>query len=373
MDGEIYLIELFKVLWKKKIFIISGMVVFSVLTLIFFLLQPLQYQSSGFLAIASDSYKMSLPDYKEASSVFFDKKLFEHYFFSEVKGPKKEWKTFLKQLLLSKYVKPVYAYTKEDQEKIGGLKDMENYIMGIQISMKNKDRNLVKTFVTVIGKFIRDSIFYQKLRGFIISEFDNTEINLKTLNKEELSSLFAISLLNEKKSMLNHILQKYKNSQKIYEKQIIPIEKNSYQYLSPIVQLIGIESQITDLKIKLLKIKREKKKAELIIEFLGKFIEHMNNVKRGDQLLKLWNKEFKKFFSNKNKEDSWVREVEWSLKASVLDIQDKFYKKIGFFAGGVSVKSQKLPVKKIIILVLFFSFLLFSFVALLIEGNKKEK
>jgi len=372
MDEEISLIELFEILWKRKIFIISGVGVFFVITVMFFILYPLQYQSSGFLSLSSNSYRMLLPDYKKASLMFFNKKLFELYSLNKMKNEEK-WKSFLNGLLLSKHVKPVYAYTEEDRKKMGGFKEIENYVVGVKITVKNKSETLAKTSVSLMGEFIRDSIFYQKLREFIIAKFGSAKVYIENLNKRELSSLFTMRLLNEKRAMLNAILRKYKSSQKVYEKQIIPMDKGSYQYLSPVIQLIGVETQISELKVSLLRIEREKKKTELIIAFLEKIIPRMKEIKSGSNLLELWNKKFETFFSEKKGENDFVREVKCSLDASVLGIEDRFYRKIGFSSDTIKVSKIRYPVKKITFLVLFFSFLLFSFIALLIEGSKEEK
>ena len=125
-----------------------------------------------------------------------------------------------------------------------------------------------------------------KLNDYINSEFNDSQTGVKKFENEIIKSEFKLDQLNKKIGDIKNILKKYPQSKNFGNRELVSVEKGGYRFLSPIAQLVGIESEILDIKEQLAHFRRDKKLMNLEFDFFLKSKEILNRKIFGEDLLK---------------------------------------------------------------------------------------
>ena len=229
---EIDLVQLVKVLIKRKWVIIGGTIIITLLAVIISLLLPKVYKSEGFFQLGRgvdvdlDELKeiqekirkdfqenmldnqtlqnnmllnetlqdtklmmmnVSIPDYKKYASQFTNPQKFLQF----VKK-KRDIEEFgdLRQSMrtsedLGQWIEPVYAYSKKELKELAqNAKDISNFVLGVQLLGEQAAPEKAQAVVNIIGEFIKDSILYGKLRDYIATGLNKTPVSEHKLHAD---------------------------------------------------------------------------------------------------------------------------------------------------------------------------------------------
>ncbi len=327
-NDELDLIQVVKVLIKQKWLIIAGTVLFTLVAGLVTLLLPKVYESSGFFQLSrgtdvditnlkdiQDIFKeerqstmmdvtmmkvmlmnnflgssgplmvktVSIPDYKKYLSQFTN----PHLFLRFVEMEKTSGENNLENLGpvirtaddIAKWIEPVYAYSKTDTKELGQIaRDAENFVVGVRIKGEGYSPQNAKTFVSIIGEFIKDSIIYGKLKSYIVSELSRSRTEFNKYDNFIIKDEFKLVQLSEKRDNIRDILKRYPGERELMKfREVISLGDAGHRFLSPTIQLVGIESHMADIKENLSKSKRNKALAGLKLQFFRKVKEIMDS------------------------------------------------------------------------------------------------
>jgi LPS O-antigen subunit length determinant protein (WzzB/FepE family) len=397
-EDEIDLTEIFKVLWKRKKIIIWGTIILTLISIIISFLIPKTYKSDAFYVLSSSraldqrsraldqrtrelDRQLSVPEYKKYYSVFTNPEKFIKYVkhqkqlnYDDIESLEK---SIIKSEDLSKKIKPVYAYSKADLKDLAQIsKDVKNYIIGINLSYEYSDPHKAKLYVGVITGFIKDSFMYGRIFDYIAENYNISNNDLKNYENSIIETNFSIEKTLNKRNNIKQILKKYPQSRSIEQRQLVSTEKGGYRYLSPIAQLVGIESTLADLKSNLEEHYRRKTISSLKYAFFKEAKKIMRGEKNG---IKLFEKVYQlkdSFFKNLDLKNSVNKEVYNKIIIDLDNYHYLFYEIIRFGSGPTLPDKPIKPNKKLIVVISFFlSFFIFIFSAFIIEwweNNKKN-
>jgi len=397
-EDEIDLMEIFKVLWKRKKIIIWGTAIFTLISIIISFLIPKTYKSDAFYVLSCSSeldqrsqeldqrsqeldQQMSVPEYKKYSSVFTNHKRFIKYVKQQKELNSDDIESLRKSIIksedLSKKIKPVYAYSKTDLKDLAQIsKDVKNYIIGINLSYEYSDPHKAKLYVEVISDFIRDSFMYGRIFDYIAENYNISSNNLKRNENSIIEINFNIEKTLNKRSNIKQILKRYPQSRSIEQRQLVSTEKDGYRYLSPIAQLVGIESMLADLKTNLEEYNRSKAINFLNVAFLKEAKKIIEVEEIGTKLFEKIYQLKDSFFKNLDLKNGVNKEVYNNIIIDLNSYYHLFYETMRFASGPKLPSKPIKPKKKLIIVISFFlSFFIFIFSAFIIEwwvNNKKN-
>jgi hypothetical protein len=170
------------------------------------------------------------------------------------------------------------------------------------------------------------------------------------------------------------ILKKYPKAKKTNSEQLVSVEKGGYRYLSPIRQIIGIESQIADLRQTLSLYERKKNIEKLKFSFFQKFKREIFNNENSERLFKIFLKNFDMFFKKLDLSNDINSNVYNDISVSLGKFKKLYNEDIRFFSPpSIPKRPIKSNKKMIIFSVFLFSIFFFSLSALLIEGWREYK
>ncbi len=373
-EDEIDLAELFKVLYKRRKFIIGGVFLLTLLAVIISLILPKTYQSEGFYRL--NKPELSPGEYRKIESIVINQERFRDYINNYVKDNN------FKKYLLKKTENPS-KLSKEMKEFINPIESnpqkkqkLTSNIIGVKITPTAESSRLAYNYALLLGKYIRNSILYDDLSLYIISKYYSSLKTLNDLNNKIIHLNVNIKNLLHKKVLLTNLIKNYPQSKTIDVKQIISVEKGGYRYLSPVLQIIGLESQLADLKTNLRVQERKKKIAKLNYEFYKRLYLKKDNIEDGDKLYNIFQKEYKDFFKNKDFKDDVIQEVFNSVTIQLNNFKKDYYENMKFISGPTIPTKPIKPKKRLIVAVTFVtSIFLFIFLAFFKEWweNNKSK
>jgi capsular polysaccharide biosynthesis protein len=352
-EDEIDLTEIFKVLWKRKKIIIWGTIILTLISIIISFLIPKTYKSDAFYVLSSSraldqrsraldqrtrelDRQLSVPEYKKYYSVFTNPEKF------------------------IKYVKHQKQLNYDDIESL----------------YEYSDPHKAKLYVGVISGFIKDSFMYGRIFDYIAENYNISNNDLKNYENSIIETNFSIEKTLNKRNNIKQILKKYPQSRSIEQRQLVSTEKGGYRYLSPIAQLVGIESTLADLKSDLEEHYRRKTLSSLKYAFFKEAKKIMRSEKNG---IKLFEKVYQlkdSFFKNLDLKNSVNKEVYNKIIIDLDNYHYLFYETIRFGSGPTLPDKPIKPNKKLIVVISFFlSFFIFIFSVFIIEwweNNKKN-
>jgi LPS O-antigen subunit length determinant protein (WzzB/FepE family) len=329
------LIRLVKVLLKRKWLVILGTVLFTLAALGITMVLPKAYQSEGFIQLSSgvdidleelreiqkkireefqtkmydnitlqrnmllnealrDSGLMltnvSIPDYKKYLSQFTSPNRFLKF----VKKNREAGEKRLEELKLNirssediaQWLEPVYAYSKQDLSDLGQVsKDVKNFVVGVKVQAEQGTPKAARALVSVFGRFIKESILFGKLDDYIQSSLNKSRTDPRSYENLVIKDQFKLDQLMRKRNHMQEVLKKYPRANTIENRGLVSLDFTGHRYLSPVAQLVGIESHIADIKENLANNKRNQQLEELKFEYFSKTNELLEKQTFGGVLL----------------------------------------------------------------------------------------
>jgi len=427
-DYQIDLVGVLRALFKRKWLIISGVIVFTLLSLGLSTILPKVYRSEGFFQFSDPSKEQSNALFSTASGLLESSKLMvlsqlkdlgmlevlkdlkieatepQNFFIITIQDFKKysssfgnyqEFIGFVKSnnyldqkefeylrthirnsRQFSKLAQAIYALSKDDLRNVGqSLLQEKNYVVGVELEMEAGQRKTAQRLLTVFGEFIRFRIFYEKLNEYITSHLNEFKVLSGRYDNYILSNTTMLQQLKKKRDALQTLYKKYPAFSQIESRQVIELGQTGERYLSLVAQIIGVESRILDLERLVESFEIEKRKSELYCEFfneLKKTLDKHHN--SGEQVFKEIETAKESFFKKKMPDTPENRAVYNSITIELSRFNTLFYKSLRFVSGPSLPETPEWPKKSLFVILGFFmGGVIFLFIALFLEFWEKNK
>jgi len=337
---------------------------------------------------------VSVPDYKKYSSQFTNPTQFRRFIDYAAKnaiGSKQDDTGYKKQLEeikngikktirtaedIAPWFEPVYAYSKKDLSDLGQFnRDIRNFVVGIRVSGEEYSPQNARTLVSLLGVFLNDCILYGKMNDYIGDQLNRCTTEGRIFANNVIKDQFQLTRLQVKRDELKTLLTRYPQTAAMNNRELVSLELGGHRYLSPVSQIVGVESHIADLKENIAHNTRNSQLMNLKVVFFTRAKQILDNERFGTVLLEKCLK-FKEFIAAKKDLPGDV--VQQAVNELAIDLES--------FSGlkrdmqyvsppSLPIKPVK-PRKAIIVTVAFvFGFFFFVVLAFFIEWwhtNKKK-
>jgi LPS O-antigen subunit length determinant protein (WzzB/FepE family) len=425
---EIDLVQLVKVLIKRKWIIIGGTIIITLLAILISALLPKVYKSEAFLQLGSGidvdleelreiqddirkdiqdkmmdnrtlqdnlllnealrdtslmSLNVSIPDYKKYASRFTNFQQFLQFVNKKIKTnePGDLRLSDIRQNIqtsedLAQWIEPEYAYSKKEVKDLTqSMKDMKNFVLGVQLLAEQATPKKARALAAAMGEFIKDSILYGKLRDYIDDQLNKGKTKAKKYDNLIINDEFKLRQLTMKRTHMEQFLKKYPQAKALQNRELFSIQGSGQRYLSPLAQIVGIESHIADIKENLAQNQRKKQVADLKLLFFLEIKKRLNNDLFGEPLLTQCIKLTDTFFDKEDFPGDVIREVRNDLAVDFDNIAT--FKEVMRFISGPTLSWNAIRPKKVLITAIGFvlGFFLSIFFAFFVDWwllNKKR-
>ena len=385
-EDEISFSSIFAVLWKRKKLIILGTIGATLLSLGISFLIPRAYRSEGFFQLGNQTKMIAenekstikkptpttapatvptkkiapigvpVPLYKSSSPQFFNPNRFQliasQYKAFGDEDQKKIKDDFKTTEDISKWIKPVYAFAKEDAREFAHLpQDESNAVLGLNLAYEADSPENAFTYVSFFGDYIRDCLLYVTLYNYIMDGYSSTVAGMNKIENEIIEIQFELLQNANKMKDIRDILSNYPESARIENRQLVSVQDGGSRFLAPVTQLVGIESTLADLRRDLAELQRAREKQTVRTEYFSRaFNELVANVKQGESLFQLLKKIKDEVFTGKDFSKDEVKEVFNNLSIDLQTFDFTFFQNSRFISGP-TIPTAPIKPRKILIVV----------------------
>ncbi len=354
---EIDLSALFAVLWRQRKLIVLGTLAVTLLAVGMSLLIPRVYQSNGFYQLGS---AVSIPIYKTSASMFSNPNRFVGYANREKSFSDPEKRTVSRRFqtarAIQKWIQPVYAFSKEDQRELALIgKEDGNSVLGLNLTFEGKSPEFAARMVTFFGHYVRDCLMYVTLFNYISENVNTARTSLQKNENALIANRFALEQQQKKMVDIQQILRKYPDSAKIDNRQLVSIQEGGARFLSPVTQLVGIESTVADLRREVALLEREREKILPLVEFFDRAKVALDQAgEQGEPLFQAIKTIHKDLFAGKDLSRDTLREVFNNLSVEQQNFDRTFNTSYRFVSGPTVPARHIKPSRSKIVLIAFF-------------------
>lgn len=350
--------------------------VVAIPVLLYFPLTALLYrfESQGLLIA-----KQNLAQYKAESPAFYDDALLKQFLSANKALDTPEGKFLtdnLNERFLNKQLALVMPYGKNDLAFVN-LKDNENLTsVGLELTVPSRVSSTeAAARLRLLAGFLTDTMLRQTLTNEVRSAYmlalqekeklDNTLIQ-NGAKRADLTDLLART---------REIAARYPDSAKMEQRQLLSTDgAESARFLSPMSQMIGLESDIASNRADAERLKRRIVQNAIALRFYDAFNAKTKPSLTGSQLLQTYLDSLKTFFSESDIADDTTREVRNKLMQPVQRINAQNIDAPRFSAGPTTPTNPSGPPRATVLGLVTIAGLLFATaLVLLIDLARQRK
>lgn len=235
------------------------------------------------------------------------------------------------------HVQPVLPLSKEDLRYIVDAKGVLDAagILGFSISFKDPSAEHAQARVQLMGDYIKDTMLSEDLVDAIYTKAGEAKTKKQTIDNQIIQKRVALAQAGSRLEAARAIAGKYPEASKMEARQLLSTgsDSQSSRYLSPMAQLVGIETEIADLKAQLTLLERDGAQNALRMEFYDRIEQRSRQPQTGNALLAEFVKTAKAVFADKDLQDDKVREVYNQIMLVAEQMRNKHITEARFVSG----------------------------------------
>jgi len=277
---------------------------------------------------------------------------------------------------LSKRFEGMYALSKDDLKDVGkSIEEERNFISGVMLEMEAKSRNTANRYIQAFGRYIGFSTFQEKFHDYITTNLNESGVLIGRYDNYILQMRSLIKQLEVQRDRLKEVARKYPGFKQTETQMVLDFELNVQRFMSPIAQVVGVESRIVDLETLEGKVSREKKKSELFFAYFDGIKEIMDEkTVNGEELFRRMETHRDEFFKTKDLSDLEIREVFNTINTDIGRFRVLYSKTLRFITGPTLPEKPIWPKKSIMLILGFFAgVFIFIPLAYLLEFWERNK
>lgn len=331
--------------WELRRQVIMLAAVFAVLILALSFWCGRQYSSEGFLRAPR-----KFAEYNAQRSAFWDRETLRRYLEENKKLDDENGRYLLGALserLVQTHVQTVLPLSKDDLRYMTDAKSALDAvgILGFSISFKDQSAQNAQARVQLMGDFIKDTMLSEDLGDTISGKLGETKAKKQQIDNQIIQKRVALTQAASRLEAARAIAGKYPEASKMESRQLLSTgnDSESSRYLSPVAQLVGIETEIANLKAQLVLLERDAAQNALRNAFYERIDQRSRQVQTGNGLLVEFVKIGQDVFKNKDLRDDETREVYNQIMLIAEQMRTKHVLEARFVSGPTLPDSRSGP------------------------------
>lgn len=308
-----------------------------------------KYESKGFVLLRRD---VSL--YNAQRQAFYDGALLRQYLVSKNKLDTPEGQFLVNSLdstFITKHLTLAMPYGKDDARYVGDKDRSALISTGLDMTLQSRTSGeQAAARMQLLAGFVVDAMLKQTLTSELRSKLMATRSQKQTLDNQLIDSELNLRDMMTRLAELRQIAARYPEAARMNERQLLTTTGESGRFLSPMAQIIGLESDIAALKTGLERLKRQEKQNDIALQFYEGLFAKLPADPTGEQLLATYADTINKYFSNISPTDNVRREVYNGQLLVVLGIRSQGLDAPRFTSGPTVPSRMQGPANVVLLL-----------------------
>lgn len=321
--------------WELRQQVILLAVVFSVLIFAMSFSIGRQYSSEGFLRAPR-----KFAEYNAQKAAFWDGETLRRYLEANKKLDDVNGRYLLGALserFVQAHVQTVLPLSKDDLRYVTDAKSALDAvgILGFSISFKDQSAQNAQARVQLMGDFVKDTMLSEDLADMISVKLGESKAKKQQIDNQIIQKRVALTQAASRLEAARAIAGKYPEASKMEARQLLSTgsDNESSRYLSPVAQLVGIETEIANLKAQLVLLERDAAQNALRNTFYERIDQRSQQVQTGSALLSEFVKISQSVFKSKDLRDDETREVYNQIMLIAEQMRTKHLSEARFVSG----------------------------------------
>lgn len=321
--------------WKLRQQIMLLAVLFSASILAFSFWMGRQYVSEGFMRAPR-----KFAEYNVQKAAFWDRDTLRRYLEENKKLDDANGQYLLGNLserFVQAHVQAVLPLSKDDLRYVTDAKGVLDAIgiLGFSITFKDRLAENAQARVQLMGDYIKDTMLSEDLLDTIYTKAGEAKAKKQQIDNQIIQKKLALAQASSRLEAARLIAGKYPEASKMEARQLLSTssDNTASRYLSPIAQLVGIETEIADLRSQLTLLERDAEQNALRSEFYERIDQGIRQAKTGSALLAEFVKTAQAVFAGKDLKDDETREIYNQLMVIAEQMRNKHISEARFVSG----------------------------------------
>jgi len=210
---------------------------------------------------------------------------------------------------------PILPFSRRDQKEFGDIKDASaTALLGLELTTNARTEATAQDMVAILAGYYTNAVVRERVRAWILAGKVDALSQLKVIQADVLRAELDIELYGRRAEDMKGILARNPDAARMDARQVVSVNpaEGGERYLSPLAQLVGAESAVSQRREMIHRWKREYKQKEVLARFFGEAEALLDREADIAKLLPAL-----RALSAKNFADSDSAALEWSREAAL--------------------------------------------------------
>ena len=165
---------------------------------------------------------------------------------------------------------PVLPFSKRDQKEFGDIKDASaTTMLGVELTADARTETVAQEMVNILAGYFINAVVRERVRAWALAGKVDSKSQEKSIRADILRAGLDIELFGRRADDMKVVLARYPDAARMDSRQLLSVSPtdSGERYLSPLAQLVGAESAISQRRESIRRWQRELKQKAVLAQF----------------------------------------------------------------------------------------------------------
>jgi hypothetical protein len=237
---------------------------------------------------------------------------------------------------------PILPFSRRDQKEFGDIKDASaTALLGLELKADARTEATAQEMVGVLAGYYTNAVLRERVRAWVLAGKVDALSQLKVIQADVLRAELDIELYGRRAEDMKGILVRNPDAGRMDARQVVSVNpaEGGERYLSPLAQLVGAESAMSQRRELIRRWQREYKQKEILAPFFEEAEAQLDREVVISRLLSALKELSAKTFAHSDSAEEWSREAALRVNGALDNFEvmrSQFGVRNGVRVGAVS-------------------------------------
>jgi hypothetical protein len=219
-----------------------------------------------------------------------------------------------------KVATPVLPFTRRDQREYGDIKDAAGTLLiGINMMTDARNEQLAEEMIDVLSGYLINAVMRERIRAWALAGLTDSAGSAKVLQADVLRAELDIQLSERRVLDMKSILVRFPDAARMDARQVVNVNpsEGGERFLSPLAQLVGFESTISQRREQIQRWQRDLKQKQLLAGFYAEAERVVDATTTVDKLIPALQDLAVKQFATADGGQEWAKEATLRVRGAL--------------------------------------------------------
>lgn len=215
---------------------------------------------------------------------------------------------------------PVLPFSRRDQKEFGDIKDASaTTMLGLELVADARTESIAHSMVELLAGYYVNAVVRERIRAWVLAGKVDSQSLEKSVRADILRAELDIELSRRRAEDMKAILARYPDAARMDSRQVVSVNpsEGGERYLSPLAQLVGAESAISQRQEMIRRWQRELKQKSILATFYASADDLLKGEVEVTKLLSALKALASTSFSHAEAEQEWNREAAFRVNGAL--------------------------------------------------------